>query len=163
MRRPPRKTSDSLITPWLLFRYTVIGIYVGLATVGGFATWYLTNGIPWLGKSLHLPGPPLCQPLRIPGPLTMCWFPRAGAPCPARIMSRNTKPIPINDFHDSEAAAGVPLAGCVLGPQASRARSKTPSLLCAGINLAGDGHQPVTWRQLTRWAECPRGGSDWTG
>merc|ERR1712086_903705 len=41
MKRPPRRADDQLITPWVLFRYMVIGIYVGLATVGIFVFWYL--------------------------------------------------------------------------------------------------------------------------
>ena len=41
MRRPPRKRDDALVTGWLFFRYMVIGIYVGAATVFGYA-WYFT-------------------------------------------------------------------------------------------------------------------------
>eukprot|EP01018_Ginkgo_biloba_P020202 Gb_01120 [translate_table: standard] len=40
MRKPPRKSDDSLINTWVLFRYLVIGLYVGVATVGIFAIWY---------------------------------------------------------------------------------------------------------------------------
>ncbi|XP_051134304.1 calcium-transporting ATPase 4, endoplasmic reticulum-type-like [Andrographis paniculata] len=40
MKKPPRKSDDSLITPWILFRYLVIGAYVGIATVGIFIIWY---------------------------------------------------------------------------------------------------------------------------
>lgn len=40
MKKPPRRSDDSLITPWILFRYMVIGLYVGLATVGIFIIWY---------------------------------------------------------------------------------------------------------------------------
>ncbi|CAK9327056.1 unnamed protein product [Citrullus colocynthis] len=43
MKKPPRKSDDSLITAWILFRYLVIGLYVGLATVGVFIIWY-THG-----------------------------------------------------------------------------------------------------------------------
>eukprot|EP00475_Leptophrys_vorax_P033078 TRINITY_DN5174_c0_g6_i1.p1 TRINITY_DN5174_c0_g6~~TRINITY_DN5174_c0_g6_i1.p1 ORF type:complete len:994 (+),score=317.58 TRINITY_DN5174_c0_g6_i1:135-3116(+) len=41
MKHPPRGRSDPIITGWLLFRYIVIGTYVGVATVGGFIHWYL--------------------------------------------------------------------------------------------------------------------------
>jgi len=34
MRRPPRSSTEPLISGWLFFRYMVIGIYVGAATVG---------------------------------------------------------------------------------------------------------------------------------
>ncbi|KAH7542537.1 hypothetical protein FEM48_Zijuj02G0084700 [Ziziphus jujuba var. spinosa] len=40
MRKPPRRSDDSLITAWILFRYLVIGLYVGIATVGIFIIWY---------------------------------------------------------------------------------------------------------------------------
>ncbi|KAJ7972488.1 Calcium-transporting ATPase [Quillaja saponaria] len=43
MRKPPRRSDDSLISAWILFRYLVIGMYVGLATVGIFIIWY-THG-----------------------------------------------------------------------------------------------------------------------
>merc|ERR1712158_151908 len=41
MDKPPRKADETLITPWLFFRYMVIGVYVGIATVGGAAYWFL--------------------------------------------------------------------------------------------------------------------------
>ncbi|KAK4267034.1 hypothetical protein QN277_023877 [Acacia crassicarpa] len=40
MRKPPRKTDEPLINKWVLFRYLVIGSYVGMATVGIFVLWY---------------------------------------------------------------------------------------------------------------------------
>eukprot|EP00357_Protocruzia_adherens_P000754 CAMPEP_0115023650 /NCGR_PEP_ID=MMETSP0216-20121206/32568_1 /TAXON_ID=223996 /ORGANISM="Protocruzia adherens, Strain Boccale" /LENGTH=1023 /DNA_ID=CAMNT_0002397157 /DNA_START=284 /DNA_END=3355 /DNA_ORIENTATION=- len=40
MKKAPRKQDESLITGWVFFRYMVIGIYVGLATVGIFIYWY---------------------------------------------------------------------------------------------------------------------------
>ncbi|CAL9178781.1 unnamed protein product [Musa hybrid cultivar] len=43
MKKPPRRSDDSLITAWILFRYMVIGLYVGIATVGIFIIWY-THG-----------------------------------------------------------------------------------------------------------------------
>ncbi|MBA0850566.1 hypothetical protein Goshw_001615 [Gossypium schwendimanii] len=43
MKKPPRRSNDSLITAWILFRYLVIGSYVGLATVGVFIIWYTHN------------------------------------------------------------------------------------------------------------------------
>lgn len=41
MKRPPRKRDEALISGWLFFRYMVIGTYVGLATVGGYAWWFM--------------------------------------------------------------------------------------------------------------------------
>ncbi|KAK5164145.1 uncharacterized protein LTR77_010236 [Saxophila tyrrhenica] len=41
MRRPPRKRDEPLVGGWLFFRYMVIGTYVGLATVGGYAWWFM--------------------------------------------------------------------------------------------------------------------------
>lgn len=41
MKKLPRRTDDGLITPWVFFRYMVVGIYVGFACVGVFAYWYV--------------------------------------------------------------------------------------------------------------------------
>ena len=41
MKRPPRRRDEPLISGWLFFRYMVIGTYVGLATVGGYAWWFM--------------------------------------------------------------------------------------------------------------------------
>ena len=41
MVKPPRHQDDSLISNWVLFRYTVVGLYVGIATVGIFVWWYV--------------------------------------------------------------------------------------------------------------------------
>ncbi|UYV63531.1 ATP2A2 [Cordylochernes scorpioides] len=41
MERPPRKADESLITGWLFFRYMAIGGYVGAATVGAAAWWFM--------------------------------------------------------------------------------------------------------------------------
>ncbi len=43
MKRQPRKRDEPLIGGWLFFRYMVIGIYVGIATVGGYAWWFMYN------------------------------------------------------------------------------------------------------------------------
>jgi Ca2+-transporting ATPase len=40
MKKPPRKGDDNLISNWVFFRYMVVGMYVGLATVGIFVWWY---------------------------------------------------------------------------------------------------------------------------
>ncbi|KAL6011183.1 Calcium-transporting ATPase 1, endoplasmic reticulum-type [Asimina triloba] len=50
MKKPPRRSDDSLINAWILFRYLVIGLYVGIATVGIFIIWY-THG-SFLGINL---------------------------------------------------------------------------------------------------------------
>lgn len=41
MDKQPRGADETLITPWLFFRYMAIGTYVGAATVGGAAYWFL--------------------------------------------------------------------------------------------------------------------------
>ncbi|KAL4881467.1 hypothetical protein BJY04DRAFT_188994 [Aspergillus karnatakaensis] len=43
MRRPPRRRDEPLVGGWLLFRYMVIGSYVGAATVFGYVWWFLYN------------------------------------------------------------------------------------------------------------------------
>jgi len=45
MKKPPRQADDQLITPWVFFRYMVVGLYVGFATVGVFAYWFI--GYDW--------------------------------------------------------------------------------------------------------------------
>ncbi|KAG9318524.1 Ca-transporting ATPase [Chiua virens] len=41
MRVPPRNAREPLIGKWLFFRYMVIGVYVGCATVFGYAWWFV--------------------------------------------------------------------------------------------------------------------------
>lgn len=41
MKQPPRGRSDPIINSWTFVRYLIIGLYIGLATVGGFIYWYL--------------------------------------------------------------------------------------------------------------------------
>lgn len=43
MRRRPRKRDEALVGGWLFFRYMVIGTYVGIATVFGYAWWFMFN------------------------------------------------------------------------------------------------------------------------
>ncbi|XAR69005.1 Calcium-transporting ATPase [Bertholletia excelsa] len=50
MKKPPRGRHDKLVNSWILFRYLVIGLYVGMATVGAFVIWY-TQG-SFLGLDL---------------------------------------------------------------------------------------------------------------
>lgn len=41
MRVPPRNSREPFVGKWLFFRYMVIGIYVGCATVFGYAWWFV--------------------------------------------------------------------------------------------------------------------------
>ena len=41
MTRRPRDKSDKLINNWVFFRYMVVGLYVGFATVGVFAYYFM--------------------------------------------------------------------------------------------------------------------------
>ena len=41
MRRRPRRPDDSIVDAWLFARYMVVGLYVGFATVGAFAWWFM--------------------------------------------------------------------------------------------------------------------------
>ena len=43
MKRPPRNAKEPLISGWLFFRYMVIGFYVGFATVGAAAWWFMRH------------------------------------------------------------------------------------------------------------------------
>ena len=59
MSKPPRRSDDHFITPWILFRWLVVGGYVGFATVGVFATWYTSSsflfGLIDLSQDGHTP------------------------------------------------------------------------------------------------------------
>ncbi|RVE65647.1 hypothetical protein OJAV_G00118670 [Oryzias javanicus] len=41
MSKPPRNAREPLISGWLFFRYLAIGCYVGAATVGAAAWWFV--------------------------------------------------------------------------------------------------------------------------
>jgi Ca2+ transporting ATPase len=41
MLQPPRDSKEGIVTPWLFFRYMVIGTYVGCATVFGYVWWFV--------------------------------------------------------------------------------------------------------------------------
>lgn len=41
MKAKPRKVNEAVVTGWLFFRYLVIGVYVGVATVAGFIWWFI--------------------------------------------------------------------------------------------------------------------------
>lgn len=41
MQKPPRSSKEPLISGWLFLRYMAIGCYVGVATVGSAAWWFL--------------------------------------------------------------------------------------------------------------------------
>ena len=45
MEQPPRPSDEPIMTKWLLTRYCLTGLYVGLATIGVFAGHYLSQGI----------------------------------------------------------------------------------------------------------------------
>jgi len=58
MKQTPRGNKEPLISGWLFFRYCVIGVYVGAATVAGSAWWFLwyENGpqMTWFQLTHHL-------------------------------------------------------------------------------------------------------------
>jgi P-type Ca2+ transporter type 2C len=45
MDNPPRPSDEPIMTKWLLTRYCITGLYVGLATIGVFAQHYVSQGI----------------------------------------------------------------------------------------------------------------------
>ena len=64
MRSQPRKRDEALIGGWLFFRYIVVGTYVGLATVAGYAWWFMYNpGGPQITFYAAIPLPPLLLPV----------------------------------------------------------------------------------------------------
>ncbi|GMP95521.1 hypothetical protein CsSME_00044539 [Camellia sinensis var. sinensis] len=49
MKKPPCRSDDMLINPWTLFRYLVIGLYVGMETVGKALQDERINGGAFVG------------------------------------------------------------------------------------------------------------------
>jgi Ca2+-transporting ATPase len=47
MKQPPRPSDEPIMTKWLLTRYCVTGLYVGIATVGVFVKYYIDIGVPF--------------------------------------------------------------------------------------------------------------------
>ena len=43
MTKPPRRKDEDLLTSWVMFRYAVVGLYVGVATVGAFVIWFTST------------------------------------------------------------------------------------------------------------------------
>ena len=43
MERPPRRRNEQLVDGWMLTRYLVTGVYVGVATVWGYIWWMCSN------------------------------------------------------------------------------------------------------------------------
>merc|ERR1712203_517737 len=83
MNKPPRSSDETLITPWLFFRYMAVGIYVGIATVGGASYWFLYDptgpqmSYYQLSNFLQCPAEPekfkglSCDIFQAPEPMTM--------------------------------------------------------------------------------------------
>lgn len=44
MSKPPRARHENILSPTLLARYSITGLYVGFATIGSFIWWYLDQG-----------------------------------------------------------------------------------------------------------------------
>lgn len=53
-QKPPRRSNESLITGWIFFRWMLVGLYVGGATVGIFVAWYMYGSV--LGIDLTADG-----------------------------------------------------------------------------------------------------------
>ena len=47
MTQRPRPSDEAIMTGWLLTRYCLTGLYVGVATVGVFVSHYLSQGVTW--------------------------------------------------------------------------------------------------------------------
>ncbi len=45
MNKKPRPISEELLTPTLLFRYASAGLYIGVATVGIYVSYFLDHGV----------------------------------------------------------------------------------------------------------------------
>ena len=45
MTTRPRRTNDGIVNRWLVVRYVLVGLYVGLATAMGFVWWFLWSPV----------------------------------------------------------------------------------------------------------------------
>ncbi|KAJ1426607.1 hypothetical protein B484DRAFT_450624 [Ochromonadaceae sp. CCMP2298] len=45
MSKQPRPRHESILSTWLVVRYSITGLYVGFATIGAFVWWYLDKGV----------------------------------------------------------------------------------------------------------------------
>ena len=45
MSKKPRPTSEKILTPALLLRYTTVGLYIGVATVAIYVSFFLDHGV----------------------------------------------------------------------------------------------------------------------
>lgn len=45
MDAPPRPNNEPIMTRWMLIRYCITGLYVGIATIGVFVQCYLAQGV----------------------------------------------------------------------------------------------------------------------
>lgn len=52
MKKPPRKHDEGIISGWIFVRYMIIGLYVGIATVGIFVYWYTSYNWSTSGHQL---------------------------------------------------------------------------------------------------------------
>jgi len=72
MDKPPRSSTEALISRWTFIRYIVVGLYVGVATVGIFVMWYSPTvfgleGTDFLGVEFGGDGHPLLTYAQLSG------------------------------------------------------------------------------------------------
>jgi P-type Ca2+ transporter type 2A len=102
MKRPPRKRDEPLVGGWLFFRYMIIGTYVGLATVGGYAWWFMFyEGGPQItfyqlvslkfSRLPHTQSLTFCRPTSTAAPPTSR---KSAAPCSPTTAPRRPRPSP---------------------------------------------------------------------
>ena len=68
MKQKPRPSNEPIMTKWMACRYLITGLYVGIATVGSFVSYYLDQGIS-------------LKQLRSWGKCDQSWSPPDGVTC----------------------------------------------------------------------------------
>lgn len=100
MRTAPRSAKEPLVGKWLFVRYMIIGIYVGVATVGGYAWWFcMYSGGPQisfhqLASCLFLLAPPSALTCRHTSTNAHPPFPKSAVQCSPRSPHTGLPPCP---------------------------------------------------------------------
>jgi hypothetical protein len=121
MQRPPRNADDALISGWVFFRYMVVGIYVGFATVAGFAIWFTQTEFMGIDLSQDGHSPVTMTQLTTwhdcPNWKVRCTRKRWLGPVSSHAVDRGWRRCPPGVGRPTGARCGCPFTLCVCPPR----------------------------------------------